>query len=62
MDAGYTAWRGGERVGVAHLVEDTIEIEAADPRVGAVLRRRLEDDARAAGIPLLPSAADVRAA
>ncbi|MGZ4338698.1 MAG: hypothetical protein ACXVQ3_01455 [Gaiellaceae bacterium] len=54
MDAGYTAWRDGERVGAARLVVDTIEVEADDARVRELLRWRLEADARAAGIPLQP--------
>jgi hypothetical protein len=58
MDAGYTAWRGEERLGIAWLHEDRIEIEAHDPRVRALLAERLEGDARAAGIPLF--AYDVR--
>jgi hypothetical protein len=52
MDAGYTAWRDGERLGVAYLVEDTIEVEAADPRVRELLHQRLAADARAAGVHL----------
>jgi hypothetical protein len=58
MDAGYSAWRDGERLGVAWLREDRIEVEAGDPRVRALLAERLEADARAAGIPLF--AYDVR--
>ena len=61
MDAGYTAWRDGDRVGVGHLVEDRIEVDSDDPRVGELLRRRLEADARAAGI-LLAAPAEARAA
>jgi hypothetical protein len=52
MDAGYTAWRDGERVGVGRLNVDTIEVEAHDPRVREMLHQRLAADARAAGIPL----------
>jgi hypothetical protein len=52
MDAGYTAWREGERVGIAELVVDTIEVEADDPRVRELLHQRLAADARAAGIAL----------
>jgi hypothetical protein len=52
MDAGYTAWQDGERVGVAHLVVDTIEVEADDARVRGLLHQRLAADARAAGIHL----------
>ena len=52
MDAGYTAWRGGERVGVGHLVVDTIEVETDDAHVHELLHQRLAADARAAGIHL----------
>ena len=52
MDAGYTAWRDGERLGIGQLVEDTIEVEAGDPRVRELLHQRLAADARAAGIHL----------
>ena len=52
MDAGYTAWRDGERLGVGSLVGDTIEVESADARVRELLHQRLAADARAAGIPL----------
>ena len=61
MDAGYTAWRGGERLGIAHLVEGEIEVSAEDPRVRALLVERLEADARAAGIPLRAVALPVAA-
>jgi hypothetical protein len=52
MDAGYTAWRDGVRVGVGKLVLDTIEVEADDGRVRELLHQRLAADARAAGVPL----------
>jgi len=52
MDAGYTAWRDGERLGIAQLVADTIEVEAEDPRIRELLHQRLAADARAAGIHL----------
>jgi len=52
MDAGYTAWRDGERLGVGVLVVDTIEVEADDARVRELLHQRLAADARAAGIHL----------
>jgi hypothetical protein len=55
MDAGYTAWRDGRRVGIAQLVVDRIEVDAEDARVRRVLVERLEADARAAGIPLAES-------
>jgi hypothetical protein len=52
MDAGYTAWRRAERVGVVRFVDGEIVVEADDDRVRAILVDRLEADARAAGIPL----------
>jgi hypothetical protein len=52
MDAGYSAWRDGERLGVGHLVVDTIEVEAVDSQVRELLHQRLAADARAAGIHL----------
>ena len=52
MDAGYTAWRDGERVGIGQLTVDTIEVDADDPHVRALLHQRLAADARAAGIHL----------
>jgi hypothetical protein len=52
MDAGYSAWRDGERLGIGELVEDTIEVEAEDARVRELLHQRLAADARAAGIHL----------
>src|SRR6476661_7875740 len=52
MDAGYTAWREGERLGIGYLVEDTIEVDADDPGVRELLHQRLAADARAAGIHL----------
>ena len=51
MDAGYTAWRDGGRVGVAQLVDGAIVVEAADAKARYALIARLEADARAAGIP-----------
>lgn len=52
MDAGYTAWRDGERLGIGYLIEDSIAVEAEDPRVRELLHQRLAADARAAGIHL----------
>jgi hypothetical protein len=60
MDAGYTAWRDGERLGVGYLVVDTIEVEADDPRVRELLHQRLAADARAAGIALRSGASASR--
>ena len=50
MDAGYTAWRDGRRVGVAELVDGAIVVEADDLKARFALVERLEADARAAGI------------
>jgi hypothetical protein len=52
MDAGYTAWLDGDRVGIGRLVVDTIEVDAEDERVRELLHQRIAADARAAGIPL----------
>jgi hypothetical protein len=64
MDAGYTAWRDGERLGIGRLVVDSIEVDAADLRVRELLHQRLAADARAAGITLrieaTPSPAESR--
>jgi hypothetical protein len=59
MDAGYTAWRDGRRVGIVRYVDGCIEVEAADDLAEHVLVRRLGEDLRAAGIarPALRSAA-----
>jgi hypothetical protein len=46
MDAGYTAWRNGERVGLVTLVDGAIEVDADDPFVGRVLVERLQSDIR----------------
>jgi hypothetical protein len=51
MDAGYTAWRDGRRVGVAQLVDGVLSVEADDAKARYALLVRLESDARAAGIP-----------
>jgi hypothetical protein len=53
MDAGYTAWRDGERLGIVRLVDDEIVAEG-DPWVRAVLVQRLEADLRAAGASRAP--------
>jgi hypothetical protein len=52
MDAGYTAWRDGRRLGVVRFVDGRVEVEAEGGAVAAVLVARLEGDLRAAGIPL----------
>ena len=51
MDAGYTAWRDGRRVGIAQLVEGAVTVEADDAKARYALLERLEADARAAGVP-----------
>jgi hypothetical protein len=50
MDAGYTAWLDGERVGVARYDDGEIVVEAADEWARGILVRRLEADLRAAGL------------
>jgi hypothetical protein len=50
MDAGYTAWRDGERVGVVRFVDGRIDVEAGDLRARTALVERLAADLRAAGI------------
>jgi len=57
MDAGYTAWRGRDRLGMAQLVEGEVVVDAHDPFVARILRERLEADLRAAGL-LGPKALD----
>jgi hypothetical protein len=54
MDAGYTAWRDGRRVGIAQYVDDTIDVEAEEELVERLLVRRLESDLRAAGVTNAP--------
>jgi hypothetical protein len=58
MDAGYTAWRDGERVGIGRIVADTIDVEAADPGVRELLHQRLAADARASGLHLRIAASE----
>jgi hypothetical protein len=50
MDAGYTAWRDGERVGLVRFADGRIEVEADDLRARTALVERLAADLRAAGI------------
>ncbi|HEY6963487.1 MAG TPA: hypothetical protein VI408_16500 [Gaiellaceae bacterium] len=52
MDAGYTAWRDGRRVGVARLVDGRLEVDADEEFARHALVRRLEADLRAAGITM----------
>ncbi len=53
MDAGYTAWLDGRRIGVVQYVDGEVSVEGESAAVRAVLTRRLEADLRAAGIPLV---------
>jgi hypothetical protein len=50
MDAGYTAWRDGRRVGVARFVDGELRVEAGDLRTRTALVERLSADLRAAGL------------
>jgi hypothetical protein len=60
MDAGYTAWRDGRRVGIVRFVDGELRVEAGDLRTRTVLVERMTADLRAAGLlrePESPSAA-----
>jgi hypothetical protein len=50
MDAGYTAWRDGRRVGVARFADGELQVEADDLRTRTALVERLSADLRAAGL------------
>ena len=50
MDAGYTAWRDGARLGIVRYADGEVVVDAADEWVRAVLVQRLEADLRAAGV------------
>jgi hypothetical protein len=50
MDAGWTAWLDGERVGTVRFVDGAVVVRAAAPRVRRVLVERLAADLRAAGL------------
>lgn len=52
MDAGYTAWLDGRRIGSAVFDDGEIVVEGESELVRRVLVRRLEADLRAAGIGL----------
>jgi hypothetical protein len=52
MDAGYTAWLDGRRIGIVQLEDGEVVVEGETALVRGVLVRRLEADLRAAGIPL----------
>jgi hypothetical protein len=55
MDAGYTAWRDGGRVGIVRLVDGEIVVEASDPVARAVLVDRLAEDLRVLRLPVCVS-------
>ena len=50
MDAGYTAWREGTRVGIVGYEDGELVVEADDLRVRTALVDRMVADLRAAGI------------
>jgi hypothetical protein len=50
MDAGYTAWRDGRRVGTVRFVDGQVEVHADDDVARLRLVHRLEEDLRAAGV------------
>jgi len=52
MDAGYTAWLDGRRVGIVTFSDGEVAVEGESAAVRGVLVRRLEADLRAAGIEL----------
>jgi hypothetical protein len=56
MDAGYTAWRDGRRVGIARFVDGELRVEAGDLRTRTALVERLSADLRAAGLMQAPEA------
>ena len=62
MDAGYTAWRDGRRVGIARYVDGCVEADADDDLARRALVQRLAEDLRAAGLAGAPRRAVVRPA
>ena len=50
MDAGYTAWHDGRRVGIARYVDGKLQVEADELRTRTALVERLYADLRAAGL------------
>jgi hypothetical protein len=50
MDAGYTAWLDGRRIGIVQFEDGEIVVEGETALVRGVLVRRLEADLRAAGV------------
>ncbi len=50
MDAGYTAWRDGRRVGIVRYLDGELRVEAGDLRTRTALVERMTADLRAAGL------------
>jgi hypothetical protein len=50
MDAGYTGWRDGHRVGIVRYVDGELRVEAGDLRTRTALVERMTADLRAAGL------------
>ena len=50
MDAGYTAWREGRRVGIVRFADGELQVEADDLRTRTALVERLCADLRVAVI------------
>jgi hypothetical protein len=50
MDAGYTAWLDGRRIGSVVFTDGEVVVEGESAMVRGVLVRRLEADLRAAGV------------
>jgi hypothetical protein len=50
MDAGYTAWRDGRRVGIVRYADGELRVEADDLRTRTALVERMTADLRAAGL------------
>ena len=50
MDAGYTAWLDGRRIGSVVYSDGEVVVEGESAMVRGVLVRRLEADLRAAGV------------
>ena len=55
MDAGYTAWRDGERVGIVGLVDGKAVVETCDRKIARVLIDRLASDLRLLKLPVCVS-------
>ena len=50
MDAGYTAWRDGRRVGIVRFADGELQVEAGALRTRTALVERMTADLRAAGL------------